>query len=107
MTKYKSKRTEYNGRVYASGGESRLAREMDVRQGMGLIKSWTAQEPYVLYGMNRSVICKHVVDFRVVYPDDHIEVEDFKGFQTPEWKIKYKLFLDNYPSIKYVIRTKA
>lgn len=54
----------------------------------------------------------HVVDFLVQYPDPRIskstahtlfEVHEVKGVQTREWKIKYKLFVEKFPHIKYVI----
>ncbi len=36
-------------------------------------------------------------DFEVKYSDGHIEVEDVKGFETPEFKLKADLFREKYP----------
>jgi hypothetical protein len=38
-------------------------------------------------------------DFEVIYPDGHIEVEDVKGFETPEFKLKADLFRAKYPEL--------
>ncbi len=58
---------------------------------------------------------KHIVDFVVMKQDPlgfvgiagrlpvYYEAHDVKGFQTAVWKMKYKLFVDRYPKIKYVI----
>jgi len=38
-------------------------------------------------------------DFEVIYPDGHIEVEDVKGYETPEFKLKADLFREKYPDM--------
>lgn len=38
-------------------------------------------------------------DFEVIYPDGHIEVEDVKGYETPEFKLKADLFREKYPDL--------
>lgn len=38
-------------------------------------------------------------DFEVIYPDGHIEVEDVKGFETQEFKLKADLFREKYPDL--------
>ena len=35
-------------------------------------------------------------DFEVIYADGHVEVVDIKGFLTPEFKIKAKMFMFRY-----------
>jgi hypothetical protein len=47
------------------------------------------------------------VDFFVTFRDGHQEYWEAKGVRTAVWRIKYKLFTDNFPKLKYVVRTKA
>lgn len=58
--------------------------------------------------VNGILICFHVPDFRYLvlngpyeYPVE--EIIEVKGVQTPEWKLKHKLFCALYPEIKYEV----
>jgi hypothetical protein len=42
-------------------------------------------------------------DFEVSYPDGHIEVEDVKGVETKEFKLKADLFRERYPDLIFKI----
>ena len=81
--------------------------ELDLRLKAGEIADYTRQVIFALYGKNGGHVCNHVVDFLIVYPDGTRTVEDFKGVKTAAWAIKRKLFEDNHPKIKYIVRTKA
>ena len=48
-------------------------------------------------------ICGHRVDFVLVHKDGRKVVVESKGFETPEWNIKHKLFLALYPEIEYQV----
>ncbi len=73
----------------------------------GEIQTYEIQRSFDLI-VNDKLVCKHIVDFLVVkfsIPPYEMEVHDTKGFQTPDWKIKKKLFEALYPSIKYEVIT--
>jgi len=49
----------------------------------------------------------YIADFRVKYADGHEEIIEIKGFETPLWKIKQKIFEYRYPDLTLkVIRGK-
>lgn len=47
----------------------------------------------------------YIADFRVIYQDGHIEIEDVKGVETEAFKIKRKLFEAAYPDLTLKIVT--
>lgn len=103
FNKYGAKKTEYNGRKYDSKAEAGLAREIDLMIRAGEVQKVQPQQTFVLYGKNGHRICTHRVDFLLTMKDGTQQVFEQKGFSTREWVIKWKLFEDNYPSIKYVV----
>lgn len=90
-------RRTYKGRVYASLAEAAYAKELDLLVGAGRVAWWEAQVPYELYGRGGSLVCRYVADFVVSYPNRKREVVEIKGVETPVWRLKQKLFRDNYP----------
>ena len=44
-------------------------------------------------GKSAELACAYVADFRVVYGDGRVEVQDVKGVRTPDYVIKRKLML--------------
>ncbi len=101
--KYGAKKTEFKGEIYDSKGEAGLAAEIDIRIKAGQVESVERQVRFLLFGRGGAKICTHVVDFVLTMPDGSLEVWEYKGMETRDFKIKYKLFLDNYPNIKYII----
>jgi len=105
-SKFRNKRTEYNGHIYDSKGEAELAAELDIRQKAGEIKSWERQVSYklVVHGV---VICTHRVDFVITHHNNTREAVEYKGYATALWKLKRKLFEAIYPNIPYTVRKKV
>lgn len=101
--KYGARKTEYNGVRFDSRGEAGLAQKIEIIARAGKIKSAERQVTFNLVGLRGNIICKHRVDFLITLLDGSKEVWEFKGFEPPEWKIKRKLFRDNYPDIPYLI----
>ncbi len=66
------------------------------------IKSYRGQVKYPLI-VNGRTIANHFVDFEVENIDGSIEVHEFKGFATREWKLKKALFEVLYPDIPYIV----
>ena len=75
-------------------------------RGKDRVESWERQVRFPLT-VNGSQICDYVVDFLVRYSDGRRELVEVKGFVTPEFRLKLKLFqatfLRDHPEIIYTI----
>lgn len=82
---------EYNGVYYDSKLEASYAAKFDALQGGGAITSWRRQVtvPLCVYGKE---ICRYRVDFELTHNDGTVEFVEVKGFETPIWRLKWKLF---------------
>lgn len=89
--KYHATRSEYDGIIYHSKFEAAYAKELDIRKKVGEILEWDRQVKIPLE-VNGQHICDYYVDFRILYPDGHTEFVECKGFATPVFRIKWKLF---------------
>ncbi|HQI42384.1 MAG TPA: DUF1064 domain-containing protein [Ignavibacteriaceae bacterium] len=106
VSKYGSRKKEYNGTVYASAFEARYAVDLDWRKKAGEIKDWRGQVTFNLI-VNNILICKYIIDFVIIYNDGSKEYIETKGFETRDWKIKRKLFQALYPEKKYKVVKKC
>jgi len=96
--KYHSRVTEYNGRTFASKAEAHRAQELELLEKAGEIKGLQYQPEYTLMpafeykGKNiKRIIYKADFCYTDNITGDYI-VEDVKGFSTPMWKLKQKMF---------------
>jgi hypothetical protein len=64
------------------------------------LKSIEYEKSYDLK-VNGVLICRHKPDFTLTYEGPRIEIVEYKGFATSDWKLKKKLFEAIYPHIKY------
>ena len=103
--KYGAQKTEFAGRRYDSKLEARVARDIQLLEKSGQVIKVEPQKTFQLFGRNGAKICSHRVDFLLTFKDGHKEVWEAKGYPTNVWKLKHKLFLDNYPDILYVVIT--
>lgn len=103
--KYGAQKKIYNGRQYDSKHEAGVAGEIDLLQRAGEVVSVEPQKAFSLYGKNGGKVCGHRVDWLLTFQDGHQEVWEAKGFPTPTWQLKLKLFEDNYPDIVYYVIT--
>jgi len=112
QNKFRSKRTEYNGRTFASKAEAARAAELDLLLKAGEIIEWIPQ-PVFRLGVPEN---KYVADFLVVgtvraeYPPNGVNyiaipvwVEDIKGAETPKFRRDKKLW-QAYGRLPLVIR---
>lgn len=53
--------------------------------------------------VNGKKICAHRIDFFVTLAGGGKEVREVKGYETPEWEIKRKLFEALFPEIPYKV----
>jgi hypothetical protein len=91
-----------DGRDYDSMLEASVARDLDILLKSHQIKAVAPQVRFDLFGKNGARICTHIVDFLVTLNNGTQKVVEPKGEETGEWKLKRKLFLDNYPHIEYI-----
>ena len=53
------------------------------------------------------MVSHYEVDFLIKELNGTWRIDESKGHQTPEWKIKANLFVDNYPHIPLYYNTKG
>jgi hypothetical protein len=88
--KYRAKKQEYDGKYYHSKGEAAYAQELDWRKKAGEIQSWERQVKIDLR-VNGIHICNYYIDFRVTLKDGTVQYHEYKGVETPDWRIKWNL----------------
>ena len=94
MSKYKAKRTEVDGIVFASQKEARRYRELKLLEKAGEIRNLQLQPRFPVWapgGDMDSKLGEYRGDFSYTDNRDHgFVVEDVKGFKTPLYKWKKK-----------------
>lgn len=103
VNKFSAKKVTVNGVSYDSQGEAALGTEIALMIRAGELVRVRRQESVPLK-VNGKLICVHRPDFIVELPAGGLEVWEFKGFETPDWKLKRKLFQALFPSIPYRVR---
>lgn len=95
--KYKAVPTTVDGIRFASIGEANRYRGLKLLEQNGAITDLKLQQPFDLEIFGYKV-CTYRADF-TYFENGRFVVEDFKGFVTPEFKLKAKLFeaLYGYP----------
>lgn len=109
--KFNRTRVVIDGVTYDSKKEANKAVELNLLKKAGEIQDWIAHPQYVIAPRFRDEFTGKIVlpikyfpDFWVKYNDGHEEVIDIKGFPTPDFKLKAKLFRAKYNGkIKLVI----
>lgn len=97
--KYRNTPTEVDGIKFPSKLEAKRWCELKLLDRGGAISELKRQVPFELFGRNGGLICRYRCDFMYRERGDFV-VEDTKGMETPEFKIKRNLFADNYPGIE-------
>jgi hypothetical protein len=88
--KFGNTKTTVDGIIFDSKAESKHWFELKIRERAGEISNLQRQVTYRLE-VNGELICKYIADY--VYMENGQEVTaDCKGFITPEFRIKAKLF---------------
>jgi hypothetical protein len=103
--KYGNVPAVYAGERYDSTGEARYAAHLDVLKAAGLIHDWRRGREWVLLDApRRADRITYRPDFEVWPLPDRLEVRDFKGVATREFRLKAKLWKAVYPTIAlYVV----
>lgn len=94
--KYHAQKVVIDGHTFPSKKEGSRYQELCLLQRAGAITDLKIQVPFTLidkseYGRE----IKYVADF-VYYEDGWMVVEDTKGFRTPTYKLKARLFAERY-----------
>lgn len=89
--KYGNKLTEFNGEKYHSKFEAKVAQELHYRKLAGEITEIERQVKIDLRAYDKH-ICNYIIDFVITLKDGTKEFIEAKGFSTPEWRLKWKLF---------------
>jgi len=99
-SKYNNTKVVVGGRKEDSKGQARRHLELESLEASGKIRNLSRQVDIPLYGINKNVICKIVVDW--TYMEDNLFVaEDYKGYPTDVFFLKKKLYEDNYPGTEF------
>jgi hypothetical protein len=91
-SKYGAKATTVDGIRFASKKEATRYVQLKLLERAGEVKSLELQRSYPLV-VDGVLITTYRCDFRYLTKKGQLVVEDTKGFVTPEFKIKAKLFL--------------
>ena len=102
--KWKNKPTTIDGITFDSKKEAEYYCELKLLKRAGLVKDFEMQVPYQLqpgYKRDGRAVraITYVADFRITYPDGHVEVVDVKGAKTEVYKIKKKILLYLHPEL--------
>jgi hypothetical protein len=98
-------KTAYNGVLYDSKAEASYARRLDELVDAGEVSHWDRQRRWPLV-VNGVKVCVMVPDFVVWYEDGddmRMELHEVKGFQTPVYRLKRKLFEALHPEVIYLV----
>ena len=110
--KYGARKTTVDGITFDSKWEAQRWGELQAMERGGLVRDLERQVKYDIV-VNGEKICRYIADFRYKMVDDDGStkevVEDAKGFETADFKIKKKLMravhqIDLYLSKKAIDR---
>jgi hypothetical protein len=96
QNKYGNISSSHNGHTYHSKKEAAYAQELDIRVKIGELEHWERQVPIELR-VNDQKICTYTIDFVEYDHKGNVVYTEVKGFETPEWRLKWKLFDALYP----------
>lgn len=96
--KYRNEKTLLDGITFDSKAEARRYADLKLQHRAGQIRWFSRQPSFVLPGGIR-----YRPDFIVCSPDGKIHVEDVKGYETKDFKLKHKLWDATFPGLPLVI----
>ena len=96
-SKYNAQPTNYNGKRYASKKEAARAADLTLLRQGHQIAGFAEQVEFHLPGG-----IKYRADFVLLNFDGTFEIEDTKGVQTPEFKLKKRLMAEQGLEIKVI-----
>lgn len=103
--KYRNKITYLDGVKFDSRVEARRFADLQLLEKAGKIRDLQRQVRYPLHGKNGGLIATYTVDY-TYYEGARFVAEDLKGVVTQQFRLRQKLFEDNYPEIELRINSK-
>lgn len=108
--KYGARKVEFNGFTFDSRGEAKRYGELLMMERAGVIAELTLQPEFEIHpaftdreGRHHRAI-KYRADFQYLDLEKGCTVvEDFKGVETAEFKLKAKMFRKLYPDFEFRI----
>ena len=100
MTKYKAKKTIVDGITFDSMKESKRYVQLKELEKSGKITDLQLQVKYILFDKSKyGRKLSYIADF--VYLNDKNEevIEDVKGFKTPVYRLKKRVFEEKYHKV--------
>jgi hypothetical protein len=94
----------HQSHIHDSRLEADYCDQLALLQKAKEIKGYESQVSFDLV-VKGSKICGHRVDFLVTTNANKKEVHETKGYSTPSWNIKRKLFEALFPKIDYIVVT--
>lgn len=88
--KYRAKKTEVNGIIFASKKEASRYTDLWLMQRAGDIRDLELQPKYEIK-VNGFKVCTYIADFRYKNRKGELITEDVKGLRTPVYRLKAKL----------------
>lgn len=98
MTKYSAQKTTIDGITFDSKAEAARYSQLKLLERAKVIKGLACQPAYRLVVSGHEV-CEYRGDF-TYYEAGRLICEDVKGFATPMFRLKRKLFLALYPDVE-------
>lgn len=112
-SKYRAKKTEYNGRTFDSKFEAGVAHELEMRKRAGEILDYDCQFkveciPYDRHGNPMPELkVSHKIDFRVHELDGSFTLIEAKGVELSDWQRRRKwlerVWLPEHPDHTYQV----
>ena len=104
MNKYNSQKTIIDGEVYDSRKEAYYGQALfsELKSLNSKILSIERQVPFPIE-VNGVHICTYKADYVVTPLTGKKEIHEVKGFETPVFKLKWKLMKVLYPEYKFII----
>ncbi len=97
--KYGNAKTVVDGITFDSKAEAKRYGELKLLERGKQIGDLRLQPKFTLFGKGGTKICDYIADFQYVdlcQIEGVTVVEDVKGVRTPVYRLKAKLFRDNY-----------
>ena len=98
--KYRNVKATIDSMKFDSRGEGMRWLALRQEERNGTIEKLQRQIAWKLFGKNNTAVCVIKVDFQYV-ENGAIVVEDWKGMETEAFRLKEKLFKDNYPGVEF------
>lgn len=102
-SKYNAKKSEYKGIKFDSKAEMEYYKHLELLKEMGEVSWFDMQPEFTLLGGftdnfgRKHLPIKYRADFLVHYTDAPPVVIDIKGMETPDFKLKRKMYCARFP----------